>query len=276
MHDHLASDEIINIESILGYEMGRLKNKIALITGAAQGIGLATAKLFVQEGAKVLLTDINKMKARIESKSINEIYPDQTYALEHDVTNKKDWKNAIEFIENKLGGINILVNNAGIGSIGNVENESFEQWKKVHSVDLDSIFLGCKYAIPAIKKYKRGSIINVSSISGIIASHNMAAYNSAKAGVRHLSKSIALHCAKDNNNIRCNSIHPAYIDTPLLDELFKKIGHEAAIKKLSRQIPMGQIGEPNDVAYGILYLASDESKFMTGTEIIIDGGISAS
>jgi|TARA_B110000444_G_scaffold234670_1_gene245160 NAD(P)-dependent dehydrogenase (short-subunit alcohol dehydrogenase family) len=266
---------MIKNQSILGYKMERLKNKIALITGAAQGIGLATAKLFVQEGAKVLLTDINIDKANSESKSLNKIYPDQTLALDHDVTSKKDWQYAIEFIENKFGGINILVNNAGIGSLGNVENESFEKWKQVHSVDLDSVFLGCKYAIPIIKKSKSGSIINVSSISGIIASHNMAAYNSAKSGVRHLSKSIALHCARDRNNIRCNSIHPAFIDTPILDDLFKKIGHEAAVKKLSRQIPMGQIGEPNDVAYGILYLASDESKFMTGAEIIIDGGISA-
>jgi|TARA_B110000438_G_scaffold130760_1_gene126967 NAD(P)-dependent dehydrogenase (short-subunit alcohol dehydrogenase family) len=255
--------------------MGRIENKIALITGAAQGIGLATAKLFLKEGAKVLLTDINHKKVTIESEALNKIYPNQTCALKLNVTEEADWKNAITCIEETFGGMNILVNNAGIGSVGNVENENYTRWKHVHNVDLDSVFLGCKYAIPIIKKSKYGSIINVSSISGIIAGHNMAAYNSAKAAVRHLSKSIALHCAKDKNDIRCNSIHPAFIDTPILDELCKKIGHDEAIKKLSRQIPIGHIGEPNDVAYGILYLASNESKFITGTEIIIDGGISA-
>ena len=120
-----------------------------------------------------------------------------------------------------------------------------------------------------------GSIINISSISGIIAGHNMASYNSAKAAVRHLSKSIALHCARDHNNIRCNSIHPVFIDTPILDGLTGKLGREAALEKLGRQIPLGRVGKPDDVAYAVLYLASDESQFVTGTEIRIDGGISA-
>ena len=186
--------------------MGRIENKIALITGAAQGIGLATAKLFLKEGAKVLLTDINHEKVTIESEALDKIYPNQTCALKLDVTKEVDWKNAITFIEKTFGGINILVNNAGIGSVGNVESENYTQWKHVHNVDLDSVFLGCKYAIPIIKKSKHGSIINISSISGIIAGHNMAAYNSAKAAVRHLSKSIALHCAKDRNDIRCNCL----------------------------------------------------------------------
>ena len=169
----------------------------------------------------------------------------------------------------------ILVNNAGIMAVGTIEDENYDQWKRVHNIDLDSVFLGCKYTIPKMKEQKGGSIINISSISGIIAGHNLAAYNSAKAAVRHLSKSIAIHCAKDQNDIRCNSIHPVFIDTQLLDGLYKKLGKEAAIEKLSRQIPMGKIGETKDVAYAILYLASDESKFVTGTEIRIDGGISA-
>ena len=160
-------------------------------------------------------------------------------------------------------------------AVGTIEDETFEQWKHVHNIDLDSVFLGCKYTIPIMKKEKKGSIINVSSISGIIAGHNLAAYNSAKAGVRHLSKSVAVHCARGKNDIRCNSIHPVFIDTNLLEGLYKKFGKEKAIEKLSRQIPMGKIGEPNDVAFAILYLASDESKFVTGTEIRIDGGISA-
>lgn len=255
--------------------MKRLQNKIALITGAAQGIGLATAKLFAKNGAKVLLTDINEEGVLTQSEKMKLDYPDQILAIKHDVTSADDWKTAVNYIDSEFGGINILVNNAGIMAVGTIEDETFEQWKHVHNIDLDSVFLGCKYTIPIMKKEKKGSIINVSSISGIIAGHNLAAYNSAKAGVRHLSKSVAVHCAREKNDIRCNSIHPVFIDTNLLEGLYKKLGKEKAIEKLSRQIPMGKIGEPNDVAFAILYLASDESKFVTGTEIRIDGGISA-
>ena len=191
------------------------------------------------------------------------------------MTSVEDWKNAIDSVEKNFGAVNILVNNAGIMAVGTIEEESYDQWKHVHKVDLDSVFLGCKYAIPAIKKQKNGSIVNISSISGIIAGHNLASYNSAKAAVRHLTKSVAIHCAREKNGIRCNSIHPVFVDTNLLDDLYKKYGKETAIEKLSRQIPLGKIGEPNDVAYAVLYLASDESKFITGTEIRIDGGISA-
>ena len=255
--------------------MKRLRNKIALITGAAQGIGLATAELFAKNGAKVLLTDINEEEVLTQSEKMKLDYPDQILAIKHDVTSADDWKTAVNYIDSEFGGINILVNNAGIMAVGTIEDETFEQWKHVHNIDLDSVFLGCKYTIPIMKKEKKGSIINVSSISGIIAGHNLAAYNSAKAGVRHLTKSVAVHCAREKNDIRCNSIHPVFIDTNLLEGLYKKLGKEKAIEKLSRQIPMGKIGEPNDVAFAILYLASDESKFVTGTEIRIDGGISA-
>ena len=255
--------------------MARIEKKVALITGASQGIGLATAKLFVKEGAKVILADINKKKVDSESLAINKEFHQQTIPLKLDVTLESDWKNAIIFLEKHLGKLDILVNNAGVGSVASIEDEDYQQWKHIHNVNLDSTFLGCKYAMPLMKKSENGSIINVSSISGIIAGHNMVAYNSAKAAVRHLSKSIALHCAKENNGIRCNSVHPAFIDTPILNDFTQKIGRELAIKKLSKQIPLGQIGDPIDVAFGILYLASNESKFVTGSELIIDGGISA-
>ena len=151
----------------------------------------------------------------------------------------------------------------------------FEVWKKVHQVNLDSVFLGCKYAIPLMAKQDSGSIINISSISGIVAGWNTAAYNSSKAGVRHLTKSVALYCAKKGYNVRCNSVHPAFVNTPILDPLKQAFGEDEAVRKLARQIPINRIGEPEDVAFAILYLASDESKFMTGTEIVLDGGLSA-
>ncbi|MCH8154087.1 MAG: SDR family oxidoreductase [Proteobacteria bacterium] len=186
-----------------------------------------------------------------------------------------DWQAVLAESVAKFGGLNILVNNAGISAGGNVEDTDFETWKRVHAVDLDGVFLGCKHAIRHIHAAGGGAIVNISSISGIIAGHNTASYSSAKAGVRLLSKSVALHCAKRGYDIRCNSVHPAYIKTPILDPLVRRLGAEEAYAKLGRQIPLGRIGEPDDVAYGVLYLASDESRFVTGIELVIDGGISA-
>jgi NAD(P)-dependent dehydrogenase (short-subunit alcohol dehydrogenase family) len=174
-----------------------------------------------------------------------------------------------------MGGLNVLVNNAGIGSLGSVEDESYEMFKKVQTVDVDSIFLGCKYAIPLMRAHGLGSIVNISSIAGIIASGNYVSYNTAKAAVRHISKSIALHCAKTGGQIRSNSVHPVFINTPILDRTKEMFGEAKALEKLGRQIPLGKVGEPDDIAYAVLYLASDESKLVTGIELKVDGGISA-
>jgi NAD(P)-dependent dehydrogenase (short-subunit alcohol dehydrogenase family) len=255
--------------------MGRVEDKIALITGAAQGLGAETARLLVAEGASVVLTDINVDGARQTADEINAQDADKAVAFEQDVSSESGWQQTIEATRERFGGLNILVNNAGIGSIASVEDESLETWQRVHDVDLNSVFLGCKYGIPLMVESGGGSIVNVSSISGIIAGHNLAAYNSAKAAVRHLSKSVALHCAHERNNIRCNSVHPAFIDTPILDGLVGGPDRDAALEKLGRQIPLGKVGRPEDVAFAVLYLASDESQFVTGSEIRIDGGISA-
>jgi len=255
--------------------MGRVEDKIALITGAAQGLGAETARLLVAEGARVFLTDINVDGARQTADEINAQGSDKAVAFEQDVSSESGWQQTIQATREQFGGLNILVNNAGIGAIGSVEDESLETWRRVHDVDLNSVFLGCKYGIPLMAESGGGSIVNVSSISGIIAGHNLAAYNSAKAAVRHLSKSVALHCAHERNNIRCNSVHPAFIDTPILDGLVGGPDRDAALEKLGRQIPLGKVGQPEDVAFAVLYLASDESQFVTGSEIRIDGGISA-
>lgn len=256
-------------------QMGRVDKKIALVTGAAQGLGAASALLLAQEGADVILSDVNIDKVTQQARSISDETGSKTLALHQDVTDAGRWQTVLDEIEDQFSALNILVNNAGIGSIGSIADESIEQWRLVHAVDLDSVFLGCKTALPLMSKSGAGSIVNVSSISGIIASHNLAAYNSAKAAVRHLSKSIALHCARERNNIRCNSVHPAFIDTPILDGFATDADRDAALAKLGRQIPLGRVGQPEDVAYAVLYLASDESTFVTGTEIRIDGGISA-
>ena len=255
--------------------MGRVENKVALVTGAAQGLGAATANLLSREGADLVLTDINAEGVLQRASEINANDVHAAIALEQDVSRESDWQEVITTVRERFGRLDILVNNAGISAISSVEDETLENWRHVHAVDLDSVFLGCKYGIPLMADKDGGSIVNVSSISGIIAGHNLAAYNSAKAAVRHLSKSVALHCAKQGNNIRCNSVHPVFIDTPILDGLVAGQDRQSVLEKIARQIPLGRIGKPEDVAYAVLYLASDESRFVTGSEIRIDGGISA-
>ncbi len=259
---------------------GRVEGKIALITGGAQGLGEAAARMLAREGAKVVITDVNAKGAAKIADSINEKHKGSALALAHDVTQEDQWKSVVEETGRAFGGLHILVNNAGIGLTKDLLEITLEEWRRVHAIDLDGVFMGCKQAIPLMAKTVKdtglgGSIVNISSISGIIAGHNMAAYNSAKAAVRHLSKSVALYCAKRGMNIRSNSVHPVFIATPILDGLVERYGREEAYAKLGRQVPLGKIGEPDDIAYAILYLASDESKFVTGAELKVDGGISA-
>jgi NAD(P)-dependent dehydrogenase (short-subunit alcohol dehydrogenase family) len=256
--------------------MGRLAGKKAFVTGGAQGLGAAIATMFAREGAIVTVTDVNGDGAQATANAINAAYPGHAFSFQQDVSREARWQEVLPAAHDAMGGVNVLVNNAGIGSIGTVESESFETFKRVHEIDVDSVFLGCKYAIPLMRPHGLGSIINISSIAGLIASGNYAAYNSAKAAVWLLSKSVALHCARKAPGIRSNSIHPTFIKTPILDGMASLSGTlEEGYAKLARQVPMGILGEPDDIAYAAVYLASDESKFMTGSEIKIDGGISA-
>ncbi len=255
--------------------MGRVEGKMAFVTGGAQGLGRAAALMLAKEGAKVAVADINAKGAAAVAAEINVAYPGKAFAVALDVTREEQWKEALAAADKAMGGINVLFNNAGIGGGTTVEDTDFETYKKVMAVDVDSVFLGCKYAIPYMVPHAPGSIINTSSIAGLIAGHNMAAYNAAKAAVWLLSKSVALHCAKRGYRIRSNSIHPTFIDTPILDGMARGMSKEELTRKLAKQVPLGIIGEPDDIAYAVVYLASDESKFMTGAELKLDGGISA-
>jgi len=257
---------------------GRCAGKLALVTGAAQGLGAAHARRLAEEGARVLCTDINGDGAQATAASIvEEMGAGHAYGIQHDVSNPDDWERAIETADAELGGLNVLVNNAGIGVAGNIETCEFEDWQRCFSVNVDSIFHGCQKALPLMREHAPGSIINISSIAGLIASDTMPAYNASKAAVWMLSKSIALHCAKNNMQIRSNSIHPTFVDTPILDGTAKahSLDKDVLLEKLARQIPLKFVGEPNDIANAVVYLASDESRFMTGAEIKLDGGISA-
>lgn len=253
----------------------RVAGKKALVTGAAQGLGAAIAWMLARHGAKVALADINHAGALDVAQAINAAIGDGTasaHAL--DVTDPDAWPAVAEAAATAMGGLSALINNAGVAPLGNVESLSLDTWHRTMAINVDSVFLGTRAVMEHMRRNQPGSIVNISSIAGLIASHAFAAYNSSKAAVWMLTKSIALHCAREGLDIRCNSVHPTFMRTPLLDD-FGKGTEEERLAKLARQIPLGRVGDPDDVAYAVLYLVSDESRMMTASEIKLDGGISA-
>ena len=255
---------------------GRLEGKKALITGGAQGLGEAMARRFAAEGAKVVVSDLQIDKAQALADTINADHgADTAFAKRHDVTSEQDWTDVVDAANHWMGGLSVLVNNAGISLKGDLDTLELEDFRTVMSVNVDSVFLGCKYAVRVMKDHQPGSIINISSIAGLIAAHNSPAYNASKAAVWLLSKSVGLYCAKQGWDIRSNTIHPTFIDTPILDPIRKMFGKEEAEAKLSRQIPLKRLGKPEEIAAAALFLASDESRFVTASELKLDGGISA-
>lgn len=254
----------------------RASGKKVLVTGAAQGLGAASAYMLARHGAQVLLTDVNEAGVQAVAASINaELGSEVSWAIRHDVTSADDWAAALDEAQRRMGGLSVVVNNAGLVRTGSVEDLDLDQWHFVMRVNTDSVFLGCKMALPLLRESQPGSIINLSSTAGLMASPNLAAYNAAKAAVWLLTKSVALYAAKKGWDIRCNSIHPTFIRTPMLDDLRGGRDEAAMLERLAKQVPLGRLGYPDDVAYAVLYLASDESRFMTASELKIDGGISA-
>ncbi len=255
----------------------RVAGKKVFVTGAAQGLGSAIAAACAGEGAKVALADINFAGAQKQVEALNAAHGAGTaFAFELDVTDENQWIAALDAANAAMGGISGLVNNAGISSReGGIEELSLEGFRRLMSVNVDSVFLGAKHGIKFLAKSQPGSIVNLSSIAGLIANHTSPGYNASKAAVWLLSKNIALYCAKKGLDVRSNTIHPTFIDTPILDPIRAMFGKEEAEAKLARQVPLGRIGAPGDVALAALYLLSDESRFVTGAEIKVDGGISA-
>jgi NAD(P)-dependent dehydrogenase (short-subunit alcohol dehydrogenase family) len=254
--------------------MGRVEGKVALITGAGSGLGRDSAIHLAEEGANIVATDLNVVTANETVSLINGMRTGAAVAAKQDATSQDDWIKALELVQRTFGGLNILVNNAGISIGGDIENTKFSDWKKMQEVDVDSVFWGCKLAIPQMKESGTGSIINISSTVGIIGNPLTLGYGSAKAAVCSMTKSIALHCARHKYNIRCNSVHPTFIKTPLLTRFTEAVGDEQeAYRTLAELIPLGEILETRDVTYGIIYLASDESRMVTGSELVIDGGL---
>ena len=256
--------------------MKRVKNKVAIVTGGASGLGKSSAKLLAKEGAKIVVSDIDEEGGK---KVVQQIKEDRGEAIfiKQDVAKEDEWKNVIETTLETFGKLHILANSAGIGLGGTVEDVTLEDWKNLIDINLNGTFLGTKYGIKGMRKTDEGgSIINFSSIEGLIGDPNLPAYNASKGGVTIFTKSAALHCAKQGYGIRINSIHPAYIWTPMVENFLKAQGDvEEGKKQLESLHPIGHLGEPDDIGYGVVYLASDESKFMTGSELVIDGGYTA-
>ncbi|BFH64512.1 SDR family NAD(P)-dependent oxidoreductase [Paenibacillus azoreducens] len=249
--------------------MGRVSGKVAIVTGAAGGMGKADALLLAQEGAKVVVTDIQEGKVNAV---VEEIHKNggEAIGFRHDVTSENEWERIVEETVKKWGKIDVLVNNAGISFPKSLLDTTAQDWDKVMGINLTGGFFGLKHVIPVMQKNGGGSIINISSIAGLTGSNGAGPYTASKGAVRLLTKAVAIDYGKDN--IRCNSIHPGYIETPMTEGLF---ADENMTNWFRSNTPLPRLGKPENIAAGVLFLASDESSFITGAELAIDGGVSA-
>ncbi|GIO62310.1 SDR family NAD(P)-dependent oxidoreductase [Paenibacillus cineris] len=249
--------------------MGRVQGKVAIVTGAAGGMGKADAVLLAQEGAKVVVTDIQEDKIQAVVEEIKQ-QGGEAIGFRHNVTSEEEWQHIVDETVKAFGTIDVLVNNAGISLAKSLVDTSMQDWDKVMSINLTGSFLGLKYVVPVMQRGGGGSIINISSIAGLTGSNGAGPYTASKGAVRMLTKAVAVDYGKDN--IRCNSIHPGYIETPMTEGLF---ANDQMTVWFRSKTPLPRLGKPENIAAGVLFLASDESSFITGAELAIDGGVSA-
>lgn len=243
--------------------MARLEGKVAIITGSAQGMGAAHAKKFIEEGAKVVLTDLNEEKGKAFAAELGE----NAIFVKQNVANEEDWKNVVAKAEEAFGPVNVLVNNAGITMAKSITDTSVEDYRKIVEINQVSVFLGIKSVVSSMEKSGQGTIVNISSLNGLVG--GAVGYTDTKFAVRGITKAAALELAP--KNIRVNSVHPGVIATPMVVQEDTK----AAVEAFSKMIPMGRVAEPEEVSNLVLYLASEESSYSTGSEFIVDGGMSA-
>jgi 3(or 17)beta-hydroxysteroid dehydrogenase len=252
--------------------MGCVQDRIALITGGASGIGFAAAKLFAEEGATVVLTDRDAAALKA---AVAQLGPRASSRL-LDVTREDEWLSVTDGAVRDFGRIDILVNNAGVALFKDIEATTIEEWRDLMAVNLDGVFLGCKHAVRVMKDRGGGAIVNMSSVAGMIGHGSLAAYCASKGGVRLLTKSVALHCARKGYNIRCNSVHPSFAETPMLRSMIASARNpEKVAAGFAAAAPLGRLAQPIEIARTILFLASDESAFTTGAELVVDGGLTA-
>jgi NAD(P)-dependent dehydrogenase (short-subunit alcohol dehydrogenase family) len=250
--------------------MSRVAGKVVLVTGGGSGIGRATASLLAREGATVIVSDINNAGGQ---ETVRQIGGNARFE-EHDTSREADWKRIIDGILAREGKLNGLANNAGISGPfpATFETETVEQWQKILAVNVQGVFLGCKHSVPAMRRSGGGSIVNTSSLAAFLGTPDLSAYGASKGAVRQFTKTVAIDCARKGYKVRCNSVHPGVIMTPMGEAV---LPDERKRERMRKSIPIGEFGAPEDIAYGILYLISDESRFVTGTELVIDGGMNA-
>lgn len=251
----------------------RLENKVALITGGASGIGAAICARFIKEGATVVVADINHDQGSTLTRELGE----KAMFMELDVQEVQQWQGVITQILATYGQLDILVNNAGIAITGDVENCTLEDWRQTQSINSDGVFIGCQEAIKVMKA-RGGAIINISSIEGIIGEPKLPAYNASKGAVRIFTKSAALHCAQKDYAIRINSLHPGYVNTPMVSQAIAEFTEAEAVEfqhRVLSNIPLKRMAHPEEIAATALFLASDDASYVTGAELIVDGGYTA-
>lgn len=250
--------------------MGRVEGKIALITGGASGLGLADAKALAREGATVIISDVNAEKGQQAATEVG----NGAIFIQHDVASEKNWIDVCAEIDKQFGGLDVLVNNAGIVLMAGPDECSLEDFKRAQAIMSDGVFLGMKHCLPLLGRGSGGSIINMSSTASHIGYPIFFAYSACKGAVRSMTKAMAVHCQLNNIKVRCNSLHPAGIETPMIQTAEGRLDKPA--KEIpSGILPFGELGAPDDVANMVVYLASDESRFINGSEFLIDNGLIA-
>jgi NAD(P)-dependent dehydrogenase (short-subunit alcohol dehydrogenase family) len=255
----------------------RVKGKVALVTGGASGIGRASALLLAKEGATVVVTDVQDDQGRDVVASIKKAGGDGLF-LHHDVADEAAWEKVVAEVKSRLGKLHVLVNNAGIAIAGSVLTMTLADWRRQQAINLDGVFLGVKHSLPLMRESGGGSIINISSLAGLKGSPTLAGYCATKGGVRLFTKAVAMECGQARDNVRVNSVHPGIIETPIWLGIIPGGAAPGAnapnLDAMSEQVvPIGKKGVPEDIAAGVLYLASDESRYVTGSELVIDGGL---
>ena len=250
--------------------MGRVADKVVLVTGAGSGIGRASAKLLAAEGATVIVTDVNRAGGLETVQQIGGRAGEE----EEETAKDADWYRISVDILAREGRLNGIVNNAGIAGPfpSTFEDESLDQWRRILSINVEGVFLGCKHGVPALRSSGGGSIVNLSSLAAFLGTPDLSAYGASKGAVRQFTKTVAMDCARKGYKVRCNSVHPGIIMTPMGESILPS---EKARERTRQRVPVGHFGTPEDIAYGVLYLISDESRFMTGAELVIDGGMNA-